>query len=95
MHAKLKVDLITGFLQEEDRFSLWKEQFRVYGSITKVINGTADGYFDLLEEKGLIDIGDYAVLRKIFENVDKKALGVIDKASANMKKAIQNNKNKS
>lgn len=95
MHAKLKFDLITGFLQEEDRFSLWKEQFRVYGSITKVINGTADGYFDLLEQEGLIDIGEYAVLRYMFEHVDKKALEVIDKASANMKKAIQNNKNKS
>lgn len=52
-----------------------------------MINDTADGYFDLLEEKGLIDIGDYAVLREIFEHVDKNALGVIDKASANMKKS--------
>lgn len=94
MHAKFKGDLITGFLQG-DRFSLWKEQFKVHCARTNVINGTTDGHFDFLEEKGLTNIGDYAVLRDMFEHVDKKALEVIDKASANMKKAIQNNKNKS
>lgn len=54
----------------------------------KVINGIVDGYFDYLEEKGLIDIGDYVVFREIFEYVDKKVFGVIDKVFENMKKVI-------
>lgn len=95
MHAKFKGDLITGYLEEENRFKLWKEQFKVHCNNKKVIEGPTDGHFDFLEQEGLIDIGEYAVLRDMFELVDKKALRVIDKASADMKKAIQNNKNKS
>lgn len=95
MHAKFKGDLITGFLEEEDRFKLWKEQFKVHCNKKKVIEGPTDGHFDFLEKEGKLKIGDYAVIREMFEHVDKTALRVIDKASADMKKAIQNNKNKS
>lgn len=95
MHAKLKGDLITGFLQEGDRFSLWKEQFKVHCKIKKVRNGTTDGHFDFLEQQGLIGIGDYAVLRDIFKYVDVTAVEEIDRASAEMKETLQNNTNKS
>lgn len=95
MHAKFKGELITGFLEEKDRFKLWKEQFKVYCNKRKVIDGPTDGHFDFLEKEGKIKIGDYAVLRDMFEFVDCTALDEIDKASADIKRALQNNKNKS
>lgn len=53
-----------------------------------VINGLIDGYFDFLEEKGLMNIGDYVVFRDMFEYVDKRVFEVIDKVFVNMKKVI-------
>lgn len=95
MHAKFKGDLITGFLEQKDRFKLWKEQFKVHCDTREVIDGPTDGHFDFLEKEGKLKIGDYAVLRDMFEYVDYTALDKIDKASADIKRALQNNKNKS
>lgn len=95
MHAKFKGYLITGYLKREERFLLWKEQFKVYCKIDEVIDGTTGGHFDFLEKEGLIKIGEYAVLRAMFEHVDATAVEDIDKKSAEIKKALQNNNNKS
>lgn len=95
MHAKFKGNLITGYLEEEDRFKLWKEQFKVHCNKKKVIEGPTDGHFDFLEKEGKLKIGDYAVIREMFEHVDLTALDVIDKASADIPRPLQNNENKS
>lgn len=96
LHLKLKSDLITGYLQRRDHLLRWKEQFRIYSEIDRVIiNGPIDGHFDFLESTGKLRIGDYEVLKAMFKYVDVTALEVIDDASKNIKAALQNNKNKS
>lgn len=95
MHAKLRGELITGFLQNKDSIHLWIEQFKVYSTNENVINGEIRGHFDFLESIGKLKIGDYDVLKTMFSHVDQRALGVIDDASREIKRALQNNKNKS
>lgn len=95
MHGKLRGELITGFLQNRYSIQLWIEQFRVYSTNENVINGEISGHFDFLESIGKLKIGDYDVLKRMFRYVDFRALDVIEDASKEIKKALQNNKNKS
>lgn len=95
MHGKLKSDLISGYLQNEHNIIQWKEQFKVYCKIKKVKDGTIDGHFDFLEERGKIKIGDYEVLKNMFRHFDLTAIEEIDNASREIRRALQNNKNKS
>lgn len=95
LHGELKSELITGFLQRNELFIKWKEQFKVHCKIEKVINGPIDGHFDFLESKGKINIGDYDVLKTMFNYVDLRAHEVINDSLKKIKAALQNNENKS
>lgn len=95
MHGNLKSTLINGFLQREDSRIEWKEQFKVHCRLENVINGSIDGHFDFLERKNIIEIGNYEVLKTMFNYVDKTALDVIDNASKEINRALENNTNKS
>lgn len=90
MHGKLKGDLITGFLQRKEHIPRWIEQFKVHCKIEKVINGKINGHFDFLEQRGLLKIGDYKVLKKMFKQFDVTAFEVIDEASNEIQRALQN-----
>lgn len=43
-----------------------------------MINGLIDGYFDYLELKGKLNIGDYDVLKMMFNYVDFRVYEVIN-----------------
>lgn len=90
MHGKLKGDLIAGFLHRREHIPRWIEQLKVYCKIEKVINGTFNDHFDFLEHEGLIKIGEYAVLKDMFNQFDVTAIAVIDKASTEINRALQN-----
>lgn len=55
-----------------------------------MIKGTFNDHFDFLEHEGLIKIGEYAVLKDMFEQFDVTAIAVIDRASKEINRVLQN-----
>lgn len=56
-----------------------------------MIAGEIDGHFNHLEEKHLLEIGNYDVLKNIFKWFNVKAVKFIDNASDTIKRAQQGN----
>lgn len=56
-----------------------------------MIAGEIDGHFNHLEEKHLLEIGNYDVLKNIFKWFNVKAVKFIDNASDTIKSAQQGN----
>lgn len=53
-----------------------------------MIEGLIDGYFDFLEKEGKLKIGDYVVIRKMFEYVDLIVFDEIDKVLVDIKRLL-------
>lgn len=56
-----------------------------------MIAGEIDGHFNHLEEKHLLEIGNYGVLKDIFKWFNVKAVKFIDNASDTITRAQQGN----
>lgn len=60
-----------------------------------MIEGSIEGHFDYLEEIGTLRIGDYEILKEIFDMVNQQVSSFIDKRSQEIEEALQNNQNRS
>lgn len=60
-----------------------------------MIEGSIDGHFDYLEEIGKLRIGDYEILKEIFDEVNITAISHIDARSTKILEALQDNQNRS
>lgn len=69
------------FLSDETAVINWKKQFGLHCSNPKIVDERINDHFRYLEEKGLIRIGEYDVLRKIFRKFNVQAVDFIDSQS--------------
>lgn len=83
IHNNLLVKLINGHVghkENSDSYVSWKMQFRNYCDLpTQQIGSVLENVF-YLENKGLLGVGNYDVLRKIFSD-DNEALLEIEAVS--------------
>eukprot|EP00105_Crassostrea_gigas_P028802 XP_011450560.1 PREDICTED: uncharacterized protein LOC105344478 [Crassostrea gigas] len=95
LHERLLCDLILRFIGTDAHILKWRHQFRIHCNDQKVIEGSIDGHFDYLEEIGKLKIGDYEILKEIFDQVNKQVSLFIDDKSTEIEEALQNNQNRS
>lgn len=93
MHEQLLSDLILKFIQTEAEILQWRNQFKVYSIDSNVVRGSISGHFEFLEERGMLTIGNYDILKKIFDSYNKTVGPFIDKRSQEIKEALENNQN--
>lgn len=83
IHNNLLAKLINGHVghkENSDSYVRWKMQFRNFCDLPTQQNGSVLENVFYLEDKGLLDIGKYDVLQKIFSE-DIEALSEIERVS--------------
>lgn len=83
IHNNLLAKLINGYVghnENSDTYVSWKLQFRNYCDLPTQQNGSVLDNVYYLEKVGLLSVGKYDVLKKIFSE-DKEALSEIEKVS--------------
>lgn len=83
IHNNLLAKLINGHVghkENSDSYVRWKMQFRNYCDLPTQLNGSVLENVFYLENKGLLDVGKYDVLQKIFVE-DNEALTEIERVS--------------
>lgn len=83
IHNNLLAKLINGYVghnENSDTYVSWKLQFRNYCDLPTQQNGSVLNNVYYLEKVGLLGVGKYDVLKKIFSE-DKEALSEIENVS--------------
>lgn len=83
IHNNLLAKLINGYVghnENSDTYVSWKLQFRNYCDLPTQQNGSVLDNVYYLEKVGLLSVGKYDVLKKIFSE-DKEALSEIERVS--------------
>lgn len=88
LHEQLIAELMVGFLNDPIAIINWKYQFRNHCSDTTIAGERIYDHFKYLEEEGLIKIGKYDVLRKIFTYINDRAVHFIDIQSEKIQKHL-------
>lgn len=79
LHRQLLALLKNGYLKKKSDITNWREQFTEHCGDPDIVEGDIDGHFDYLEKNGIIKLGKYDVLRKIFKTFNVIAVDQIDK----------------
>lgn len=79
LHRQLLALLKNGYLKKKSDITNWREQFTEHCGDPDIVEGDIDGHFDYLEKNGIIKLGKYDVLRKIFKTFNVIAVDHIDK----------------
>lgn len=88
LHKQLIAELMGGFLNDPIAIINWKDQFRKHCSDTTIAGERIYDHFKYLEKEGLIKIGKYDVLRKIFTYINDRAVHFIDIQSEKIQKHL-------
>lgn len=88
LHKQLIAELMGGFLNDPIDIINWKDQFRKHCSDTAIAGERIYDHFKYLEKEGLIKIGKYDVLRKIFTYINDRAVHFIDVQSKKIQKYL-------
>lgn len=93
MHEQLLSDLILKFIQTKAEILQWRNQFKVYSIDSNVVRGSISGHFEFLEEKGMLTVGNYDILKKIFDSYNRTVRPFINERSQEIEEALENNQN--
>lgn len=58
-----------------------------------MLEGSISGHFEFLEEKGKLGIGNYDILKDMFDSYNQRVRPFIDERSQEIKEALENNQN--
>lgn len=95
MHEQLLCDIILKFLQTEAHILQWRRQFSIHSNDRNVLEGSISGHFEYLEERGILQIGNYDILKRIFNGFNKRVEPFIDERLPEIEEALENNQNES
>lgn len=95
MHEQLLCDIILNFLQTEAHILQWRHHFKTYSNDRKVSDGSISGHFEYLEERGILTIGNYDILKRIFNRFNTRVEPFIDERLPEIEEALENNQNES
>lgn len=91
LHTNLKETLTTAYLAGSmnggGNFRRWKNYLTRYCRFTRHEFTTIRRDFVYLEKNGLLSVGDYNFLIKMFEHIDKRAIPLIKKTALKIKEA--------
>lgn len=93
LHEQLLSDLILKFIQTKAEILQWRHQFKVHSIDSNVVKGSISGHFEFLEERGMLQIGNYDILKKMFDSYNKTVGPFIDERSQEIEEALENNQN--
>lgn len=96
LHRHLMTTLIDRFLdgskREGHNFIAWKTHFKRYCSMPAQDEKGLRSDFSFLERRGLLSVGQYSILNKIFQKFDPRAVSFINKVSEEMAALPSENK---
>lgn len=88
LHRHLMTTLIDRFLdgsrKEGHNFIAWKTHFKRYCNMPAQEDKGLRSDFSYLERRGLLSVGRYSILNKIFQKFDPRAVSFINKVSEEM-----------
>lgn len=82
-------------MQTEAHILQWRRQFSIHSNDRNVLEGSISGHFEYLEERGILKIGNYDILKRIFNGFNRRVELFIDERLPEIEEALENNQNES